>query len=247
MSVDDTPDTTISTTNIDISHVTVRSTSNRRISIPITVETSDHTEKIHALIDCGAEGLFIDKSIANKWRKQKIKPIRVQNVDGTLNSEGEIKERCSITFDMNGKRMTEWFSVTALGIQKIILGLPWLEKHNPDVNWRDKTLEFRDSEKDKEMASLRSICHDIDRIAMPIWDEDLVIRYLSSHKGPGMMDHRWETHTFDDNRSWSEDEYDHVTIARYTPAQKMEHKYRQIEEVSNIRKTAKSLMMSDNV
>ena len=62
---------------IDISHVTVRSILNRRISIPITVETNNHTEKFTALIDCGAEGLFIDKGISHKWRKRKTKPTKV--------------------------------------------------------------------------------------------------------------------------------------------------------------------------
>jgi hypothetical protein len=128
------------------------------------------------LSTAGAEGLFIDKRIAHKWRKQKLpRPIGVRNVDGTPNKEGEIKERCLITFDMNGKRMTEWFSVTVLGVQNVILGLPWLEKYNPDVNWKEKSLEFRDSEKDKLKASLRSTCQRIDRIAMPEKEEDLII------------------------------------------------------------------------
>ena len=78
MTVDDVPtaDST-PTDSLDIAHVTVRSTSNRRISIPVKVETDQNTEPLKALIDCGAEGLFIDKKIASKWRKRKIRPIRV--------------------------------------------------------------------------------------------------------------------------------------------------------------------------
>src|SRR6266576_6005068 len=131
---------------------------------------------------------------------------------------------------MNRKCMTEWFSVTALGNQKFILGLPWLEKHNPDVNWKTMTLEFRDSEKDEIKASLRSICQRIDRIAMPEREEDLIIRYLLSHKGPTKTDLQWKE-TFEDIGSWSEDTFGHLTITRYTSAQQMEHKYHQEEEV----------------
>ena len=36
--------------------------------------------------------------------------------------------------------MTEWFDVTTIGDQDLILGLPWLEKHNPIINWKEKTL-----------------------------------------------------------------------------------------------------------
>src|SRR6266576_3814410 len=214
---------------INISHVTVCSISNRRISIPIMVETNDNTERFTALIDCGAEGLFIDKGISHKWQKQKTKPTKVQNIDGTPNIEGEITEQSLITFNMNGKCMTEWFSITALGNQKFILGLPWLEKHNPDVNWQTMTLEFQDSEKDEIKASLRSIYQKIDRIAMPKREEDLVIRYLSSHKGPTKTDLRWKE-TFEDIGSWSEDTVSHLTIACYTPAQQMEHKYQSQKE-----------------
>ena len=100
------------------------------------------TEPLNALIDCGAEGLFIDKKIASNWTKKNIQPIRVRNVDGTENVDGRITEKCLITFYICGKRLTEWFYVTVLGDQSLILGLPWLEKHNPIIDWADKTLEF---------------------------------------------------------------------------------------------------------
>ena len=70
MTVDDFPITMDSTPtdNLNLSHVTVQSISNRRFSIPIKVETVENTEEITALIDCGADGLFIDKSNTHKWR-----------------------------------------------------------------------------------------------------------------------------------------------------------------------------------
>ena len=52
--------------------------------------------------------------------------------------------------------MTEWFCITAIGNQNLILGLPWLEKHNPIVNWKEKTLEFHDSKTDRIRASIQS-------------------------------------------------------------------------------------------
>ncbi len=174
MTVDEDPNETISVPDtLNILNVTVHSISERRISIPIRIETDHNTEKTHALVDCGAEGLFIDKSIAHKWKRQPINPIKVRNVDGTLNIEGEINEKCLITFDMNGRNMTEWFLVSALGSRKMILGLPWLE---------EKTLEFRNSDiKDEEIPS-RSTCR-VDSVTVSEREDDLVIRYLQSHKG----------------------------------------------------------------
>ena len=129
------------TDSLDLSHVTVRSISNRRFSIPIKVETVENTEEITALVDCRAEGLFIDKSVVHKWRKSILKtPIKVRNVDGTYNENGAITERCLIPFRIKDKTMTEWFYITTIGDQDLILGLPWLEKHNPIINWKEKTL-----------------------------------------------------------------------------------------------------------
>ena len=34
----------------------------------------------------------------------------------------------------------------------LILGLPWIEKHNPIIDWKEKTLEFRSSSEDKAKA-----------------------------------------------------------------------------------------------
>ncbi len=114
----------------------------------------------------------------------------------------------------------------------MILGLPWLEKHNPIVNWKEKTLEFCDSdEKDKTEIPLQSTCH-INSVMVSEREEDLVIRYLQSHKGSSRTDHEWKVNPFEDIGSWSEDMFDHLTIARYTPAQQMEHKYHQTEEVN---------------
>jgi hypothetical protein len=56
--------------------------------------------------------------------------------------------------------MTEWFYVMALGDQNLILGLPWLEKHNPIIDWTEKTLEFRNSQEDKAKAFIRSLAQE---------------------------------------------------------------------------------------
>ena len=112
-------------------------------NILIKVETVENTEEITTLIDCGAEGLFINKSKAHKWRSIQLKtPIKVRNIDGTYKESGVIMERCLINFKINDKTMTKWFHVMMLGDQNLILWLPWLEKHNPNIDWKEKTLEF---------------------------------------------------------------------------------------------------------
>jgi hypothetical protein len=95
LTVDNTPIPMDSTPmdSLDLSHVTVRSISNRRFSIPIKVETVENTEEITALINSGAEGLFIDKSIVHKWRTSILKsPIKVRNTYRGQRSRGTVPE-----------------------------------------------------------------------------------------------------------------------------------------------------------
>ena len=48
------------------------------------------------------------------------------------------------------------------------------------------------------------------------------------------MDQQWKDFLFEDIGSWSEDEFDQVTIRQYMPAQQIEHKYHQTEEVQTL-------------
>jgi hypothetical protein len=231
LTVDNIPIPTDSTPmdSLDLSHVTVQSISNRRFSIPIKVETVENTEEITALIDSGAKGLFIDKSIVHKWRTSILKsPIKVRNVDGTYNENGAITERCLIPFRINDRIMNKWFYVTALGDQNLILGLPWLEKHNPIIDWTEKTLEFRNSQEDKAKAFIRSLAQEQEETTL-IEDKDLVVRYLKSHRGPEPSDQLYTP--FEDIGQWNEEQPD-IAIRKYSPAQQMEHKYNAKQEES---------------
>jgi hypothetical protein len=64
-----------------------------------------------------------------------------RNVDGTENKQGTIRYYTNLDLQVNGKMNTERFFITGLGNQKIILGLPWLQEHNPEKNWKEGTLQ----------------------------------------------------------------------------------------------------------
>ena len=124
----------------------------------------------------------------HKWRSIRLKTlIKVRNVDGTYNESRAITEKCLINFKINNQTMTEWFYVMMLGDQNLILGLPWLEKHNPNIDWKEKTLEFRNSQEDKLKAFIQSLAQEEEETTL-IEDTDLVVRYLKSHRGPKSMD-----------------------------------------------------------
>jgi hypothetical protein len=70
-------------------------------------------------------------------------PITAQNVDRTENKQGTIRYYTDLDIQVNSKTNTERFLITGLGNQKIILGLPWLQEHNPEINWKEGTLQWR--------------------------------------------------------------------------------------------------------
>ena len=70
-------------------------------------------------------------------------PIPVLNVDGTNNANGTITHYTWRSFTLGRKRLTARMLVTSLGKEDIILGLPWLQKHNPSIDWKAKTLAIQ--------------------------------------------------------------------------------------------------------
>jgi Aspartyl protease len=89
------------------------------------------------LVDSGAGETFIDQNYAQKHGFNLMKleyPITAQNVDGTKNKQGTIRYYTDLDLQVNSKTNMEQFLITGLGNQKISLGLPWLQKYNPEIN-----------------------------------------------------------------------------------------------------------------
>ena len=70
-------------------------------------------------------------------------PVKAYNIDRTENKRGTIKSYVNLEFSLNRKNFKERFYVTRLRKQKIILGLPWLVEHNPEIIWKTGKLEWQ--------------------------------------------------------------------------------------------------------
>jgi len=93
---------------------------------------------VKALLDSDTTGMFMDRRMAAKheFRLQKLeRPITIRNVDGTNNSGGAIMHQveCNVFYKGHIERMR--MDVCDLGKTKVILGMPWLAAHNPEINW----------------------------------------------------------------------------------------------------------------
>ena len=90
-----------------------------------------------ALIDSGAEDNFIDNLFVEQMGFETMmleEPLKVFNVDGTANKVGTITEFVRVLLEVQGHQQRVDLLVTGLGRNKVLLGMPWLEDTNPDIN-----------------------------------------------------------------------------------------------------------------
>jgi hypothetical protein len=102
------------------------------------------------LLDSGAEGIIIDYTFAKKHNltlRNLVRPIPVQNVDGSMNQQGAVHHTTIQTIHIKSltnkhhQERAELY-VTALGDHDIIFGTDWLKAHNPEVDWATPQLAF---------------------------------------------------------------------------------------------------------
>jgi len=97
------------------------------------------------LIDCGAQGAFMDGWFTKKHQPLLIKlkkEIPVSNINETPNRNGPIKSYTQLSVKINGNIISTLFYISHLGKENIIFGLPWLEMVNPIIDWAKKTLKI---------------------------------------------------------------------------------------------------------
>jgi hypothetical protein len=116
--------------------------------LDLVMEPADHGRRFRcaALIDTGATGLFIDRAYAVRMQTELYRlesPVTVRNVDGTENRGGVIEFYADVFLETLDHRDRVRLEVADLGKnQRVILGLPWLIRHNPTVDWSSGVIRF---------------------------------------------------------------------------------------------------------
>jgi len=113
----------------------------REVMVKIGLERIDTQEGItvEVLLDSGATGLIMSSKFARKqgFKLKKLeRPIQVRNMDGSFNKERLIENTVEVNIYYQGHR--ERTEIDIIGGQKwkVILGMPWLARYNPEINWR---------------------------------------------------------------------------------------------------------------
>ena len=113
----------------------------REVTVKIRLKQEEEEEGIvtEVLLDSRATGLVMSEEFArkHKFRKTELeRPVHVRNVDGTFNYAGPIVDTVEVEIYFKGHK--ERTSINVMGGQKwsVILSMPWLRHHNPEINWR---------------------------------------------------------------------------------------------------------------
>ena len=89
------------------------------------------------LLDSGAIGLFMSRKCTERGGFKLIKlekPILVRNVDSTGNSGGAILHEVEVNLYFKGHVERVRMDVCDLGKMEVILEMPWLQAHNPEID-----------------------------------------------------------------------------------------------------------------
>uniref|UniRef100_A0ACD5V7W1 Uncharacterized protein n=1 Tax=Avena sativa TaxID=4498 RepID=A0ACD5V7W1_AVESA len=95
------------------------------------------------LVDSGSSASFINKMLADKLAgAQKLqKPCTVRVADGSQHRCTTYIPVCQWT--SQGCHFTTDLKILPLGSFDAILGMDWLEQHNPTIDWIQKTLQLQ--------------------------------------------------------------------------------------------------------
>ena len=110
--------------------------------IIVSLLDEEHSTPINALIDSGAARNFISERLANEIgvMTRNVGPINATNVDGSR-IKPIMKQTVPLHLEVAGRLQPTKLLVADIG-EEMILGLPWLRKYNPSIDWAAQTLEI---------------------------------------------------------------------------------------------------------
>jgi hypothetical protein len=126
-----------------------------------------------AIVDCGAMENFIDKEYV-EWNgiplKEKKVPRRVLAVDRREVASGPVTHDAMVELTINNHHETIRLHCITIGNSPIIVGLPWLKRHNPNIDWREGRVIFDSTKYARE-------CLDTSPHATTVAEEQAIGKY----------------------------------------------------------------------
>ena len=96
------------------------------------------------MIDSGATDNLLTPTLAQRLglKVQKLQiPKPILTVDGSLHKQGKITDYVNLNLRLGQQTHCQKFYIATLGQDRVILGYPFLQRFNPDINWKDGTIK----------------------------------------------------------------------------------------------------------
>ena len=120
---------------------------NDHIMVKVHLYGEKEMVTINAMINSGATEDFIDQEVCNKHGIKMIReknPGEISLADGKPSAMGSVTHMTKVPMDISSHKELATFQVANLQNDEVILGIPWLRKHNPTIDWNDKKITFND-------------------------------------------------------------------------------------------------------
>ena len=129
-----------------VNHVFTALPNERTLHIPIKISVNNQIIETTTIINCGTIRNFIDPGLVvmAEFPLQKLdRQVKAYNIDGTTNLKGNIVWETHVDLLFPKHQENIKLMVLNLGRKQIILGMPWLKKWNPAINWIAKRISIR--------------------------------------------------------------------------------------------------------
>ena len=115
----------------------------KHLQLPVSLHANTPVQT-YTLVDSGASGNYISRQLydtLSTGRRHKQQPYQLAIANGQTELVCHKTQLMEIVTGHYAERIH--LDIVKLATQDIYLGMPWLKKHNPVVNWRTGVLTFR--------------------------------------------------------------------------------------------------------
>jgi len=126
----------------------LRKMGDKQLNVWVKLQTTDTYRTFYkqALVDLGSSS----SCISQKFVKENLIdtrplpfPITYYNADRLTNKDGSVTEVVKMNMTIGDHQELIQLSVTNLGNHDLFLGYDWLQKHNPNINWKDSLINLQ--------------------------------------------------------------------------------------------------------
>ena len=137
--------TTSSATSLSLAS-TLEPSSLPHFTLSVALRHKQQTYRVTALIDSGASSNFVSQSFVQRHNiptREKLTPTPLSSLNGEpFTSEGVTHYSTDFTMNLDGHEEKLNFNIVPIQLYQIVLGIPWLIKHDPNILWSQNKLSF---------------------------------------------------------------------------------------------------------